>query len=170
MKKSLSALALAAWLPLFLALSPGNPAPDFSAKNQDGKVVRLSDFAGKPVLVYFYPKDETPGCTQEACSLRDEFTKFRKLGAVVLGVSTQGEASHREFKTQHKLPFDLLVDQDGKVARAMGVESIEGAGIHKRESVLLGSDHKVIRVYRDVDPSRHAAEVLRDLEQAQSGF
>ena len=166
MKKSLASLWIACLVPFLMALAPGDPVPDFTAKNQDGKLIHLSDFHGKPVLIYFYPKDETPGCTQEACTIRDEFAKFRKQGAVVLGVSTQDEASHKEFKTRHKLPFDLLVDQDGKVAKALGVESIPGLGLHKRQSVLIGTDGKVIKVYKDVDPSRHASEVLKDFQKS----
>lgn len=155
-----------ACLPFFIALAPGDAAPDFSAKNQDGKLIRLSELKGKPVLVYFYPKDDTPGCTAQACSLRDEFRKFRAKGAVVLGVSAQDEASHREFKKKHKLPFDLLVDKDGKVAEALGVELMPVIGLHKRQSVLIGANGKVIQVYRDVKPGTHAATVIKDLDAA----
>src|SRR4051812_23472017 len=87
------------------ALEPGQAAPEFSAKNQDGKTIKLSELKGKPVLMYFYPKDDTPGCTKEACSFRDEYAKFKQKGAVILGVSAQDEASHRKFREKYHLPF-----------------------------------------------------------------
>ena len=155
---------LVAFATLFLlGLAPGDPAPDFTLKNQDGKAVKLSDFKGKPVLVYFYPKDDTPGCTKEACALRDSYSQFTKQGAVILGVSAQDEKSHQQFRKKHKLPFDLLVDKDGAVGKKFGVNLIEGAGVHERKSVLIGRDGKVLRVYDTVDPAAHAGQVLKDL-------
>jgi peroxiredoxin Q/BCP len=167
MKKSLFWLTLLALsVPAFSAtLAPGDPAPDFSAKNQDGKTIKLSDYSGKPVLIYFYPKDETPGCTKEACSFRDEFSKFEKKGAVVLGVSTQDEKSHQEFKAKNHLPFDLLVDTDGTLAEQFGIHKYPLVGLLKRESVLVGPDRKVVAVYKDVDPAKHTAQVLADLDK-----
>jgi thioredoxin-dependent peroxiredoxin len=147
-----------------LGLAPGEPAPDFSAANQDGKPVRLSSFKGKPVLVFFYPKDDTPGCTKEACGLRNVYAQFQKRGAVVLGVSRQDAKSHQAFREKHSLPFDLLVDADGKVAEAFGVSMMPVMGLHRRQSVLVGPDGKVFRLYRDVDPEKHADEVLKDLD------
>lgn len=148
---------------LFLGLSPGDVAPSFEAKNQDGKVIHLSDFKGKPVLIYFYPKDETKGCTKEACQFRDEYSKFRKKGAVILGVSRQNENSHKEFREKHKLPFDLLVDQDGSLAESYGVGKMPVIGLLKRESILVGPDGKIAQVYTSVDPETHADQVLKDL-------
>jgi peroxiredoxin Q/BCP len=147
-----------------LGLSVGDVAPDFSAKNQDEKEVRLSGFRGKPVLVYFYPKDDTPGCTKEACSFRDQFTRFQKMGAVILGVSRQDAKSHREFRAKYRLPFDLLTDPDGSVAKALGIGTMPVVGYHKRQSVLISADGKVIQVYPDVDPAHHTSQVLKDLE------
>jgi peroxiredoxin Q/BCP len=152
--------------PGFAALSPGDPAPAFAAKNQDGKTLRLLDFRGKPVLMFFYPKDDTPGCTKEACSFRDQSSKFTDAGAVVLGVSRQDEASHRAFKSKHKLPFDLLVDADGKLAESFGIGQMPVIGLLKRQSVLIGPDGKVIRFYPDVDPATHTGDVLKDLGDA----
>ena len=155
-------LLTAASIPVQAApLEPGVAVPEFSAPNQDGKPVKLSDFKGSPVLLYFYPKDETPGCTKQACSLRDEFAEFKKLGAVVLGVSRQDQASHQEFKKKHKLPFDLLVDADGKIAEKLGVGTMPLIGFHKRQSVIVGKDGKLLKFMGDVDPDTHTAEVLK---------
>jgi peroxiredoxin Q/BCP len=154
------------WLALFalLGLSPGDPAPNFTAKNQNGKVVHLSDYRGKPVLLYFYPKDDTPGCTTEACSFRDEYSKFQSLGAVILGISRQDQKSHQSFRAKYHLPFDLLTDHDGSVAKSYGVDLYPGVGYHKRESALISPDGKLIRLYPNVNPGTHSAEVLKDLQ------
>ncbi len=151
-----------------LALTVGTLAPNFSAKNQDGKTIKISDFAGQPILLYFYPKDETPGCTKEACQFRDQFTEFKKRGAVVLGISRQDEKSHREFKAKHHLPFDLLVDKEGTIAAAYGVGKYPILGLLKRQSVLIGRDGHVIKIYENVDPESHPAEVLKDLATSET--
>ena len=150
----LLALVAAAGLPA------GAVAPNFSAQNQDGKVVHLSDYKGKPVLLYFYPKDDTPGCTKEACTIRDDFSKFKKAGAVVLGVSRQDQKSHQAFHSKYHLPFDLLVDTDGKLAASFGIDTYPVVGVFKRQSVLIGPDGKVVRFFDAVDPAKHSAEVL----------
>ena len=166
---SFLALSLA-YLPISAkaALEKGTAAPSFSAKNQDGKIVSLSDFTGKAVLLYFYPKDDTPGCTKEACSFRDEFANFKAMGAVVLGVSRQDAKSHQEFRSKHKLPFDLLVDDKGLIAKAYDVGSIPLMGLTKRQSILLDKNGLVIKFYKDVDPNTHAAEVLKELAANQA--
>jgi thioredoxin-dependent peroxiredoxin len=146
------------------AIAPGTAAPDFSAKNQDGKTVNLRDLRGKPVLMFFYPKDDTPGCTKEACNFRDSYGKFRELGTVILGVSRQDEKSHQKFKAKHKLPFDLLVDKDGKLAESYGVSLMPAVGFHKRQSVLIGPDGKVAKFYDSVDPTIHSDEVMKDIQ------
>src|SRR6266513_16157 len=97
----------------------GKPAPDFELTSDSGEDVKLSDFRGKPVVLYFYPKDDTPGCTTQACGIRDVYADFRERGAVVLGVSPDDEASHVKFKEKYSLPFTLLADPDGNVAKAM---------------------------------------------------
>jgi peroxiredoxin Q/BCP len=155
---------------IFAALSPGDPAPHFAAQNQDGKVIHLSDLKGKFVLLYFYPKDDTPGCTKEACSFRDGFETVRKHGAVVFGVSKQDAESHKAFRTKHKLPFDLLVDTDGKLAEQFGIESMPGVGYFKRQSVLIRPDGKIAKTYKDVNPDTHAQQVLQDIEGQQGGL
>ena len=146
-------------------LAPGTAAPQFTAQNQDGKTVKLSDFSGKPVLIYFYPKDDTPGCTKEACSLRNDYAKFEKAGAVILGVSKQDAKSHRAFKAKYHLPFDLIADTDGKLAEAFKVEHYPIVGIFKRQSVLLDGQGKVVKFFDDVDPATHAAQVLALLQK-----
>lgn len=146
-------------------LAAGTPAPDVSAKNQDGKVVRIAELKGKPVLIYFYPKDDTPGCTKEACALRDTYKRFEKAGAVILGVSRQDAESHKAFRAKYHLPFDLLSDPDGTFADAFHAEHMAVVGLNKRQSVLLGKDGRVVKFFEEVDPEKHAAEVLALLEQ-----
>lgn len=148
-----------------LALTVGTLAPNFTAKNQDGKTVNFTDFSGHPVLLYFYPKDETPGCTKEACEFRDHYAEFKKQGIVVLGISRQDEKSHLEFKNKHHLPFDLLVDKDGVISKAYGVGQMPIVGLLKRQSVLIGKDGHVLKFYESVDPENHAAQALKDLEE-----
>ncbi|MGC4122419.1 MAG: peroxiredoxin [Myxococcales bacterium] len=153
---------------LLAGLEPGTAAPDVSAPNQDGKTVKLSDFKGSPVLLFFYPKDDTPGCTKEACLLRDAYTKYQKAGIVILGISKQDPASHKAFIQKHKLPFDLLADEDGAFAKAFGIRSMPVVGWFKRQSVLLDADHKVVKFFDDVDPSKHADEVLAVAQATQA--
>lgn len=148
----------------------GEKAPDFKAMNQDGKMISLSDYKGKPVLLYFYPKDDTPGCTVEACKIRDGFAKFKKLGITVFGVSRQGQKSHLEFRKKHSLPFDLLVDKDGALAKLYGIDKIMLVGFFKRQSVLIGADGVIHKIYRDVDPDTHADTVLKDTESLVNGL
>jgi peroxiredoxin Q/BCP len=147
------------------ALEVGSVAPPFTARNQDGKKISLSDYTGKAVLLYFYPKDETPGCTKEACEFRDKFAEFKKHGAIVLGVSSQDEKSHRKFKDHHHLPFDLLADTDGTIAKAYGVGKFPVVGFFKRQSVLIGKDGRVFKYYEEVDPDKHADQALKDLNE-----
>lgn len=147
------------------ALKPGDTLPEIKAMNQDGKEVNLKALRGKPILVYFYPKDDTPGCTKEACLLRDYYDQFAKAGAVILGVSRQDAQSHQKFRKKHNLPFDLLVDEDGQVAKAMGIELYPVVGLHKRESILIDREGKIFKNYKDVSPEAHASEVLKDIKE-----
>ena len=146
----------------------GLMAPDFSLPDEDGKMHKLSDYKGKWVLLYFYPKDDTPGCTVEACMIRDQFQDFKKIKAVVLGVSKDSVASHRKFVDAYKLPFTLLSDEDKKVIKKYGVwgeKNMMGRkymGV-KRTSFLIGSDGKIKKVYQNVKPPIHASEVLKDI-------
>jgi thioredoxin-dependent peroxiredoxin len=160
-------MSLTTLLPLLAALPVGAPVPDFAAPNQDGKVITLSALKGKPVLVYFYPKDDTPGCTKEACALRDRFAKFQAAGIVILGVSRQDAKSHQAFRAKYHLPFDLLTDEKGEVAKRLGVETYAIIGVHKRQSLLVGADGTLLEFFGAVDPETHADEVLEKLASSE---
>ncbi|MGK5083444.1 peroxiredoxin [Bdellovibrionota bacterium FG-1] len=164
MGKSLLLLGWVFLVFVCMALTPGDSAPDFSVMNQDGKVIHLSDYKGKPVILYFYPKDDTPGCTREACAFRDQYKRFSDAGAVILGVSTQDQKSHRAFRAKHHLPFDLLTDPQGKLAEIYGIKKMPVIRLFMRQTVLIAGNGKIIRVYPDVDPSKHADELMKDLE------
>ncbi len=164
---SVAALLVVLFTQVVMAISAGEVAPDFSAKNQDGKTINIKDQRGKYVLMFFYPKDETPGCTKQACALRDQYAEIKKMNAVVFGISRQDEKSHKAFASKHKLPFDLLVDADGTIGRLYGVGSMPVVGFSQRQSILIGPDGKVIRFYETVEPETHAGEVLKDLKKAQ---
>jgi peroxiredoxin Q/BCP len=139
-------------------LPVGASAPDLVGTGADGKVTRLSGVRGHAAVVYFYPKDETPGCTREACAFRDAFAKYEGRHVAIFGVSRDSEESHREFRGKHKLPFPLVADEAGDVARAYGVGSM--LGMTSRVSFLVGADGLIARVWPDVDPGVHADEVL----------
>jgi thioredoxin-dependent peroxiredoxin len=139
-------------------LPVGSPAPDMTATTNDGGSLRLSAVQGHPSVVYFYPRDETPGCTKEACAFRDAFAKYETRGVAIFGVSRDSEASHRSFRLEHKLPFPLVADEAGTVARAYGVSST--LGMASRVTFLVGADGRIARVWPDVDPGVHADQVL----------
>jgi peroxiredoxin Q/BCP len=138
-------------------LAVGSDPPDFTTKAHDGTDVHLAALKGKPVLVYFYPKDETPGCTAEACSFRDAWDKLSAKGVVLIGISADSDASHRAFATHHKLPFLLVSDPDGAIGKSFGVPFF---GVHMRQSFLIGPDGKLRSIWRNVDVTKHAGEVL----------
>ncbi len=150
-----------------MPLTSGAAAPDFTLPDQDGKPHTLTDYRGRWVLLYFYPKDDTPGCTTEACTIRDRYTSFGSQQVAVLGVSTDTPASHKKFVGKYGLPFPLLADQEKKVVRAYGVwgkkklmgREYEGT---KRMSFLIDPKGKVAKIYEDVKPASHADEVLFD--------
>lgn len=141
------------------ALSVGDAAPAFSLANQDGQVRTLAEYRGKPVVLYFYPRDATPGCTREACAFRDAWDRLQATGAVVLGVSTDDEASHRNFRNEHQLPFDLLSDPESVAAGAYHVPVRLGT-FAARHTFLIDRDGRVAQIWRDVDPGVHANEVI----------
>lgn len=151
-----------------LSLKPGDPAPPFTALTDDGSFVSLDQFRGSRVILYFYPKDDTPGCTKEACAFRDSFAEFQKKGAVVLGVSVDSVTSHRKFKDKFRLPFRLLSDEDRAIVTAYGVwgpKSFMGRkydGTH-RVTYLIGNDGRIEAIWPKVKPEEHAAEVLAAL-------
>jgi peroxiredoxin Q/BCP len=142
----------------------GDQAPDFSLADQQGKLHRLDDYRGQWLVLYFYPKDDTPGCTKEACSLRDEFAAFRNLDVAVLGVSLDDTESHEAFARKYHLPFPLLSDNEGKVAKAYG--SLGGFGpirYAKRHTFIIDPDGRIARVWRKVKPSEHSSQLLEAL-------
>jgi peroxiredoxin Q/BCP len=140
------------------ALKAGDPAPDVTFKLHDGKEVKLSSLKGKQVLVYFYPKDDTPGCTAQAQGLRDGWADLQAAGLVVYGVSTQGAQSHQAFIDKYQLPFPLVVDEDGAVAKAFRVPLRNSYAA--RQSFLIGADGKIKQAWLEVDPKEHAATVI----------
>jgi thioredoxin-dependent peroxiredoxin len=146
----------------------GKPAPDFELKSDAGETVRLADLRGKPVVLYFYPKDDTPGCTTQACSIRDEWSEFEQAGAVVLGVSPDSEESHAKFRQKYGLPFTLLADPDHELTERYGfwVEKTNYGkkymGI-ERSTVVIDSEGNVAKVFRRVKPEEHVQQVLTAL-------
>jgi thioredoxin-dependent peroxiredoxin len=146
----------------------GKPAPDFELTSDSGETVRLSDLKGQPVVVYFYPRDDTPGCTAQACGIRDNYETFGERGAVVLGISPDDESSHVKFKQKYGLPFTLLADPDHRVADQYGVwgeRSMYGKtymGI-ERSTFVIDPEGNVARVLRRVKPDTHADQVLEAL-------
>ncbi len=161
---SFTSMLLALSTPAF-ALQAGDPAPSFEAKNQDGKLIRSASLKGKPIAIFFYPKDFTSGCTEQACQFRDSYGAFKKEGAVVLGISRQDEKSHQAFIKEHKLPYDLLVDEDGKLGKLFGVGSMF-FGLSSRSSILIGANGKVLRFYESANPKTNAKDMLEDLRAA----
>lgn len=146
----------------------GRKAPDFSLPDQDGKTHRLSDYIGKPVVLYFYPKDDTPGCAKEACSFRDNFAEFKKAGIEVLGVSTDDGQTHTKFREKYHLPFTLLSDIDKEVVEKYGVW-VEKQNYGKkywgaaRTTFLIDPEGRVVHIFDKVKPEDHASEVLSKL-------
>ncbi len=146
-------------------LKEGTVAPDFTVKDENGETVRLKDLRGQKVVLYFYPKDDTPGCTKEACAFRDAFADYKKRNIKVLGVSLDSEASHKKFAIKYKLPFTLLADTDHAISDAYGVygqkkfmgRSYMGV---KRMTFLIDEKGKIRKVFEKVKPEDHAQEVL----------
>lgn len=143
--------------------APGKQAPDATLQDQDGVERTLSSFEGAPLLVYFYPKDDTPGCTTEACAMRDAWSRYEDAGIHIVGVSTDSVESHAQFAEKHELPFTLLSDPDGKLAEKFGVP--KRLGFLTRVSFLLDDAGVIRAVYPDVDPALHANEVLEDAKE-----
>ena len=149
-------------------LAPGQPAPEFALKDQHGTLQRLTDYRGKWLVVYFYPKDDTPGCTKEACKFRDNLPEIRALTAQVLGVSVDNAESHARFAEKYQLPFSLLSDSDGAIAKAYGaLWSLGPIKFAKRHSFIIDPAGRIAKIYRDVDPERHSGEVIDDLKALQ---
>ena len=146
-------------------LKEGDKAPGFNAKDQDGNDIKLTDLKGTRVVLYFYPKDDTPGCTKEACSFRDADDIYRSKGIRVLGVSTDNEKSHQKFISKFQLPFDLLADTEKEIVEAYGVwgeKSMYGKKYMGtfRKTFLIDGDGKIVKIFEKVDVAAHADEVL----------
>ena len=153
-------------------IAEGKKAPDFSLPDSSGKTVKLSSFRGKRVVLYFYPKDDTPGCTVEACGFRDMSAEFEKRGAAILGISPDDSASHTAFAAKHKLPFTLLADVGAKIAQKYGVWGERNFAGHKfmgvaRTTFIIGKGGKVEKVFGKVNPLGHEKEVLKWLGENQ---
>jgi len=153
-----------------MSLKVGDKAPAFKLKNQDGEIISLNDLKGKPVVLYFYPKDNTSGCTKEACNFRDEFPKFRKIKAEIIGVSADSVESHKKFADKYKLPFNLLSDEKKEVLEKYGVwqeKSMYGKkymGI-VRTTFVIGSDGKIKKIFPKVKVDNHNKEVMEALKK-----
>lgn len=146
----------------------GNQAPDFTLSDESEKIHRLSDYRGKVVLLYFYPKDDTPGCTTEACNFRNDYSAYQKSGVTILGVSPDTTQKHTQFIAKYQLPFTLLADPDHRVCELYGVwgkkkfMGREYDGVF-RTSFLIDSDGNIRKIYKNVKPDNHSAEVLQDI-------
>lgn len=151
-----------------MPISAGNPAPDFTLPDETGASRRLSDFRGQPVVLYFYPKDDTPGCTTEACDFRDGYGTYQRAGVVILGISPDTPKKHTKFKEKYALPFTLLADEGHKVADVYGVwgpkkmMGREYEGI-LRTTFLIDKEGKIVKVFEKVRPEGHAREVIEAL-------
>ncbi len=149
-------------------IEPGQQAPDFTLPNQDGEPVRLSELRGRPVVLYFYPKDDTPGCTKQACGIRDAWSDFEQRGIEVLGISPDDESSHVKFKQKYGLPFTLLADPEHKVAEDYGVW-VEKKNYGKtylgviRSTFVVDPEGKIAHAFYNVRATGHVAKLIRDL-------
>ena len=170
MKRIFAGLAIASFLyaggNVLLAeeVKEGDPAPGFELRDQDGQLHSLEDYRDKWVAVYFYPKDDTPGCTTEACEFRDDIFAFKELACQILGVSLDDEVTHKAFADKYSLPFPLLADTDGTTSEAYGVKTkMFGMTVAKRQTFLIDPSGRIAKHYAKVDPDTHSKQVLADL-------
>lgn len=155
-----------------MPLSIGDSAPDFTLPDQDGRIHTLSEYRGKPLVLYFYPKDDTSGCTKEACGFRDDYSAYQTAGVTILGVSPDSSKSHTNFITKYELPFTLLADLEREVLRmygAWGLKKMYGREYEGvlRTTYLIGADGKIVKIYKKVKPAAHSAEILAALEELE---
>ncbi|MGR3276758.1 peroxiredoxin [Acaryochloris marina NIES-2412] len=143
-----------------MALTAGTAAPAFTTKDTNGNTVSLADYAGKTVVLYFYPKDDTPGCTKEACSFRDNYSAYQGKDIVVFGVSGDDESSHQDFTSKFNLPFPLLADVDNSLMQAYDVD---GGGYAQRVTYVINGQGQIDKVYNSVKTDTHATDILADL-------
>jgi len=151
-----------------MPVSAGNPAPDFELLDDTGNLLRLKDYRGRPVILYFYPADDTSGCTKEACNFRDDYSAYQKSGVTILGVSPDSVKSHGKFKQKYQLPFPLLADEGHKICNAYGVwgpKKLMGRDYEGvlRTTFLIDKNGSIAHVFENVRPSEHSAEVLKKL-------
>ena len=163
--------ALALSLTFFVAAEQpkvGDPAPGFELRDQNGEIHSLEDYRDRWVTLYFYPKDDTPGCTTEACEFRDNIFAFKDLNCQILGVSLDDTDSHAEFAEKYSLPFPLLADTEGETSDAYGVKAkMFGMTVAKRQTFLIDPDGNVAMHYEEVDPDTHTEQVIVDLQRLQ---
>lgn len=152
-----------------MPISAGGKAPDFTLPDDEGRIHTLSDYLGKPVVLYFYPKDNTSGCTKEACGFRDDYSAYQDAGVTILGVSPDSSKSHANFRTKYELPFTLLADPEREVIKmygAWGLKKMYGREYEGvlRTTFLIGEDGNILKVFEKVKPANHSAEILAALE------
>jgi len=173
MKKAIFALLIGTFICTAIAgdaPTVGTDAPSFNLQDQNGDWHKLEDYSGKWLAVYFYPRDDTPGCTTEACNFRDNIYAFKAIGAAVVGISVDDVESHKEFSDKYKLPFTILADSDNKTSNAYGVlRDYKLIKIASRQSFLINPEGKIAKHYDDVDPDKHTDEVLADIKHFMSG-
>lgn len=163
-KRMLAVLGITVGLAAQGVPQEGQKAPDFTAVDQNGKTISLAALKGQKVVLYFYPKDDTPGCTAQACSLRDGNTAIQEAGAVILGVSADGQASHKAFAQKFNLPFSLLADPEKKIIEAYGVK-MAVVGVAKRTTFIIDGEGTIRKVLRDIDTKQHDQQVLAALKE-----
>lgn len=152
-------------------LAVGSPAPKFTLMDQESKTHTLADYRGRWVVLYFYPKDDTPGCTTEACNFRDDLPAMRALNVQILGISMDDTQSHARFAKKYSLPFPLLADTEGDVARAYGaLWSIGPMRVAKRHTFVIDPNGRIAKIYRNVEPASHSRELQQELKVLQKGF
>ncbi len=168
---ALASLAMVAAAAAQESPTVGQPAPDFRLQDQNGEWHSLADYRGKWVVMYFYPKDNTPGCTAQACALRDDIFAFREVGAVILGVSVDDVASHKAFAEEYSLPFAILADPDKKVATRYGVltKYLGMMELARRDTFIIDPQGRIAKHYAKVDPEGHSEMVLADLKALGAG-
>jgi len=155
-----------------MSIAVGDNAPDFTLPDQDGNTHTLSDYKGGPVVLYFYPKDHTSGCTKEACGFRDDYSAYQEADVTILGVSPDSSTTHTNFIAKHDLPFTLLADTEREVLKlyaAWGLKKMYGREYEGvlRTTYLIGADGKIAKIYQKVKPAAHSAQILADLEQLE---
>lgn len=149
-----------------IKVNPGDRAPDFEGPTAEGKILGLKDFLGKNVVLYFYPKDDTPGCTKEACSFRDNLQPIRSLGAEIIGVSVDSVESHKKFSTKFGLPFPLISDKEKRIAKAYGVLRVTGTT--NRVTFIIDKNGNIAKIFPKVDVSKHTEEVVAAIKEISS--